>query len=76
MVLGIIIVIVWVLKTLIIYRCYVSHAIRNKQMQKIENVAPEIRSCKECGILMIGNSYVEYCNRCLDPYYLEEHHGG
>jgi hypothetical protein len=35
----------------------------------------EIINCRECGIFMLSNG-IEFCNRCSDPYYLEEHHGG
>ncbi len=46
-------------------------------MLKIENVAPELKSCKECGILISAVEHaIEFCKKCWDAYNGEEHHGG
>ncbi len=66
----------WGLRTRKTYRCCVSRVIRKRQMLKIENVVPEIKSCKECGILIAGQPAIEFCAKCWDAYNLEEHHGG
>jgi hypothetical protein len=66
----------WVLRTRIIYRCCVNRVIRKRQMLKIENVAPELKSCKECGILIAAELAIEFCKKCWDAYNGEEHHGG
>lgn len=45
-------------------------------MVKIENVAPELKSCKECGVLILAELAIQFCWKCWDAYNLEEHHGG
>lgn len=46
-------------------------------MQKINDVnpSPELGNCKDCGAFIL-DVMIGLCNQCLDPYYLEEHHGG